>query len=70
MVISTQHDNAAVGNNDRMRERSVVNHTGGDPGQVLGMCTKRPDFRPQQPQTHLDQTMIEMDEHHIVSAGG
>ena len=49
MVVATQHDDAAVGDNDRMSERGIVNYAGRDAGQVFGLRAKGPNFCPQQP---------------------
>ena len=70
VVVAAQHDDATMGDDDRVGQSGVVHHARRDTGQVLGLRAQRPDFRAQQPQAHLHQPMIEMGKHDIIAARG
>ena len=69
VVVTAQHNDAAMGDDYRVGERRVVHHARRDAGKALGLRPQRPDFGAQQAQAHLHKTMVEMGEHDIISAG-
>ena len=46
MIVAAQHDDAAMGDNDRVSECGIVNDAGRDAGQVLGLAYRETRFLP------------------------
>ena len=68
MAVATDHDQPSVSNHGRITQHRVRHRAGGDPVQLLlALC--RPDLGPQKPQAHLDQSMVQVRQHDIISPG-
>ena len=67
--VTADHDQPGVGDHGRRVEDVVGDDTGRDPLE-LRPALFRPDFGPQQPQAHLDQPVVQMNQDHVVPAIG
>jgi hypothetical protein len=65
-AVAPDHDEPGMRNHSRRIEDIVGNDTSGDALKFRPPFF-RPHFGPQQPQAHLRQAVIEMDQHHVVS---
>ena len=69
VTVAADHDQPGM-SDDRRRIENVIRHEPGrDAVQPLA-ALDRPDFRTQQPQAHLDEPVVQVDQHDVVPAIG
>ena len=68
-VVPAENNQPSVGNGDRHFRHVVGNHSGGNAVKLTG-ARDSPHLCSQQLQAHLDQAMVQVREHDIVTANG
>ena len=69
VTVAADDDEPGVGDDGRGVEDVVRHEPGGDPVQPLP-ALHRPDLGTQQPQAHLDEPVVQVDQHDVVPAIG
>lgn len=77
LTVGPEHYESAVSENDRVGERTICRHAGGDAVKVVAGAGGNvvssdfrpagPNFRPEQPQTHGDEAVVKMRQHEVVA---
>ena len=69
LAVAADDHQPGVGDDGRRRQQVVRHDPGRDPLQPLALADV-PDLGPQQPQAHLRQPVVQVDQHHVVLALG